>query len=957
LLLVGAVAGYLPDTSTIETSNQWVIANGMDQATITVMVSNESQGPVSGAQVIFETDNPLYGTLSPVTIVSDKATSTFRANTTSGAAIITATITSDDGYTVVKTLTQYIDHDSPYIVTFSHPLRGNVTEEVLFNASFTDRHGNPIDNRNPSGTHTISLHVHGPSPDDCIFTGYGHDLLNMPLNPEGNLSINVALTSKIGNNYISMDPFGSISDKIESILAVATGEPYSLTGRISNGGILPAYNEIPANGVDKFTINYFLYDVYKNPLQNRSILISTNLTDELTPQLYRTNSLGQVQITYGPKVSVLTANITAVAEGYPNVTNISYAKFVGSNVASNLYLVVTPQTMASRDCDPSTTRQAKVVAILSDEWGIPVTTGEDVTFKISNIATAPYTASGSPSFESGSTILIKTNTTDVNGNAIIAFYPGSFVTEGQTGYSDGATGSCTIIATTGTYTSNPVTVEWKNFAYLSVAVNVTPRTVRVNDTIDINIQITGDGHRMVPGPVSVVLDLDTTSMMNGQDTAGGERFPNMKIAAKNFVGSLNNSSQVGLVTWGEYDNSQYWSLITNLSYSRNLLESSIDSLVNQGGQDISVRESIINATLKIITNPLRSDNEVGAIITLGASSYGPNDLTPMVDETWVNNGIRVYSISYVAANVGCHLKSDNITYTNSKTQDMSLLANQAHGLHFCCTNSSQVIEAFGQIRQNLSEIAGVNTTMDLNFENPIVNNETTWSGSDVFDYVVVDNGMTSPDSRTTILWPNNTRSFENQTDDWNDDYRLNFAVGTIRFKQTWETTFRLKILKEGIIDLFGNSTISYNDVPGNLHLPTTLITSVNDTPPGFQGGALDISDLIATKSGNFTDYVPLEWNLDYQGTNTATETLCYCVEESCATLHGPCDGPWVIFDTRSDIAPGHYTPRMAQMDVRNLPPGRYWVKVHGFAHVAGAEDDEITDPIMIGNYGVYIKLS
>ena len=117
--------------------------------------------------------------------------------------------------------------------------------------------------------------------------------------------------------------------------------------------------------------------------------------------------------------------------------------------------------------------------------------------------------------------------------------------------------------------------------------------------------------------------------------------------------------------------------------------------------------------------------------------------------------------------------------------------------------------------------------------------------------------MMSPDSRTTILWQNNTRSFEDQTGDWNDDFRLNFTIGTIRAKQTWETTFRLKVKQAGTIDLFGSvSNISYNDLPGNLHLPTPLITSDNNPPPGSQSGMLDVSNPAITKSGNFTDYVP-----------------------------------------------------------------------------------------------------
>ncbi len=92
--------------------------------------------------------------------------------------------------------------------------------------------------------------------------------------------------------------------------------------------------------------------------------------------------------------------------------------------------------MASRDCHPSTTREAKVVAILTDDWGNPVTTGEDISFTISGISTAPNDAIPGPSFESGSEIHTKTIPIDNNGNAILAFYPGAFIQEGQPGYLD-----------------------------------------------------------------------------------------------------------------------------------------------------------------------------------------------------------------------------------------------------------------------------------------------------------------------------------------------------------------------------------------------------------------------------------------------------------------------------------------------------------------------------------------
>jgi len=59
LFFVGTAAGHLPDTSTITTSNSWVIANGADQTTITVMVSNQTLGSMQGTNVIFSVDNTL----------------------------------------------------------------------------------------------------------------------------------------------------------------------------------------------------------------------------------------------------------------------------------------------------------------------------------------------------------------------------------------------------------------------------------------------------------------------------------------------------------------------------------------------------------------------------------------------------------------------------------------------------------------------------------------------------------------------------------------------------------------------------------------------------------------------------------------------------------------------------------------------------------------------------------
>ncbi len=308
MMLVGTVAGHLPDTSTIATSTPWVIANGVDQAIITVMVSNSTLGSMNGASVTFSIDNPMYGTITPANTTADttgKATSTFKVNTRSGSAIITARITSHDGYIVTRTITQDIDHDSPYSPAFTHPLSGTVATEVPFIVSIMDRWGNPIDDRR--GPHDIILHVHGPAPDDCGFAeaGYNHTI-SRTLDANGNTSTMVRLTTKIGPNNILMDAFGSIPDKLEWINADTNGIPFSISQAYSPSGSPPT---LPADGTSKFTIIYSLLDRYDNPTNLQWVWVNTSVPGE--EYQFKTNALGQISITYGPRSTIGVIYITA----------------------------------------------------------------------------------------------------------------------------------------------------------------------------------------------------------------------------------------------------------------------------------------------------------------------------------------------------------------------------------------------------------------------------------------------------------------------------------------------------------------------------------------------------------------------------------------------------------------------------------------------------------------------
>jgi hypothetical protein len=260
---------------------------------------------------------------------------------------------------------------------------------------------------------------------------------------------------------------------------------------------------------------------------------------------------------------------------------------------------------------------------------------------------------------------------------------------------------------------------------------------------------------------------------------------------------------------------------------------------------------------------------------------------------------------------------------------MHYLADNAGGIPFCCTNKDEVDQAFDDIKQNLSTIAGVDTSMDLDFLNvAYVNNGTTMSGNDTVSYVPVGpfvnhtKSNVDPAGRTSIIWTDGNQSVVNQTDDWNDDFNLDFTIGTIHIKETWETTFRLRVNKEGIIDLFGpGSTISYNNKTGNLKLPPTYIISLNETiPVGLTSGTLSVTNLLPDESGgNYIDTVPMTWDLKYKGFDKVTETYWYSYKGQ----------PFVQFGSSPpmDSTGESAIPRNTNLDVTNFPLGGYRIKV------------------------------
>ena len=86
LLLVGTVAAVgIPDTVELVSNNSWVVANGVDQKIITIRVLNTTlgyAGVISGVLVNFNVTDPSYGTMTPLSNLTEtngEAQSTFKS--------------------------------------------------------------------------------------------------------------------------------------------------------------------------------------------------------------------------------------------------------------------------------------------------------------------------------------------------------------------------------------------------------------------------------------------------------------------------------------------------------------------------------------------------------------------------------------------------------------------------------------------------------------------------------------------------------------------------------------------------------------------------------------------------------------------------------------------------------------------------------------------------------------
>ncbi|MCX6683063.1 MAG: VWA domain-containing protein, partial [Methanoregula sp.] len=699
---------------------------------------------------------------------------------------------------------------------------------------------------------------------------------------------------------------------------------------------------------------------------------------------------------------------TAVAIENSTVSCSDIVKFYSTDP---VYMVVTanPQTMPSRDVPAS--QPAEIIANIMDEGGNP-SENQIVTFTILGYTnTTVFTTR--PSFSSSTYLTVTSATTDANGTAIVNFYPGEFPVSGPY-YNSTATGTANVIATW-RGNSTPIILTFKNYPYLRIETSVNPQTMNVSSTFDVDIKLIGDGWRLQQKPIDVVMCTDRSGSMlqNQTDNIIHDRMVHAMNAGKIFNAQMSANDRVGLVSFGDnsatngwaklsgtstnrygsyqwagvdslttdnaayvglyypasprnYGTTQFASIEQTLSFTRTTVNTSIGNMVPAGGTPM--REGLYRSVKMLIDNP--RSNAVAAVVLLtdgawntggdpqggsGATSFSGVGTGSVI--TWAkNNKIKIYAIA---------LGSDP-----SQTE-LQAYADETGGKFYAAPTATQLAGIYQLIAGDLREMAGVNTQMNLNFQNVNVtfsNVTTSMPGQQVFDYnytrgestwVTSWNGTMNPlpDQVPKPSYPNvdpdlgtyTTYPYSfNQRNEWLSTSGLNFNAGNISVNQTWETKFRFRVNQTGIIEIFGpGSKIVFNNGESTIDMPRTYISVLqNMTNYGINSTILDISDLHTTATGVIKDFIPLEWQVKYDGNQTVTERVSYSNNDG---------HTWVLFDTNY-VTKSTLTD-YSSLDVRLLPPGEYWIRVDASAVDAPSDREMILEPIIVGTAGrAYIKL-
>jgi hypothetical protein len=307
-----------------------------------------------------------------------------------------------------------------------------------------------------------------------------------------------------------------------------------------------------------------------------------------------------------------------------------------------------------------------------------------------------------------------------------------------------------------------------------------------------------------------------------------------------------------------------------------------------------------------------------------------------------NNNIKIFSIGY----------ADELSAGGRNT--LAILARGTGGKYYN-GSAGNIADVYRAIAGELKEDAGVNTTMDLHFQTIHVN-DGTFPGEEVFEYQYVPGISTYEKSYNATLdpWPGTAKWYD-QTDEWDTGKNLHFDVGTIHQGQTWEVTLRMRVLKEGNINVIGpGSFISFNNGESMVGLPDTYVTATANLTPSPSGEPTLVIErppgLVNTNNATLVEFLYLNWWVTYDGEMTYTETLTYQYRDPATWVWGPEKS----LDGLAPKGNGTWINGNTALYLPTLYPGEYIIHLRAIAQ-DGARD-EISLPVTLGTNKPYIIL-
>ncbi|MCP1714242.1 hypothetical protein J2T58_000069 [Methanocalculus alkaliphilus] len=848
IIAAPALASATPDAVTVQSDTEWLIAGSTAYATITATVSNNS-APLPAIPVTFSLDDPAMGTLSAASTSTNgegKATVRFTPATISGDAVIRISAGYDP---VEEVFIQKIDHGAPKaIANLTYPSKATVGSTVLLSLTLRDEYGNPVDDRRTSEFVTLTTSSAG---EGSAFPATGNRTITLPVGPEGSVSTELSLDTYPGEHIISIDTPGISENKIFSIFAITNGIPHDVSYIVS-----PVTGTAPADGETTFTIRYYFSDQYGNPAGAQKINFHvTGPTGVLEEPSKTTSSLGEILLTYGPLSTIGTFEITCSPVENPSFNNTITLAFHNSEPVEML-LTANPQMIASRDANPDSRADIRVKVI--DKRGHPVA-GEEVTFTI-----LPGATEG---FSQDPELSIINAVTNEYGFAIAHLYPGDFTQDWtDESFNHRAIGTATIHAQWKDQ-EEEITITWKNYPFLSISTLIEPETVRVNETINVTIQISGDGWFLQSGSrVDVIQVIDTSGSMSAGDIEP-DRISAAQSVTKEFTDLILGIAGNRL---GIFSSANTITLEEALTSDTFLIHQAIDG-VSSGGSGRLMRAGCYQAIQHLEYNS--RPGVVKAVILLGdMNSWNPTG-NHLGDEYKFDN-LLTYALEQDVRIYTVMLAAQETSNTYQASADFS---EATGGRAFNARNYQDLMEAYLQIAEELSHEAGVNTTMHLSHENVKVN-QAEHPGGDVFEYI--------PKTVITNRYHNGTVTMTeiDQTNDWNGvpspAQNLFFDIGTIHLGQTWEARYQLRVLEEGTIDIFDpSSVVTFEDAPEDGQLLQT--TYINALPSigeiQLKDYLITIDNLRSETVGHISDKLEVAWDLEYEGSEEVTQKIRYAV--------------------------------------------------------------------------------